>query len=137
MKKDFSKSKKIVFFSFLFLFIFLISTKSFAVGKSGRVFGGTIILNDSTNELNSLEGNGYDCNVPGRAIEIKSIKGPTQYVIPRYVKSKSSRMPNNNKKIAGKYSGKSTINCEKKDSEGNVQRKTLTYDSITLFDVSK
>ncbi len=124
--------KKIFTRTILILFILLISIK-IVYASSGRVFGGRII-NTKALQIQTLEAT-YNCFIPGTTIEIKSVRGPTSYMIPWSVKSKTNTTPTSGQQIIGKYSGKTSITCTLKTYPWSET--TVSLDTIYLFGTSK
>lgn len=120
---------------FVFLF-FLYSNKIFAdTFDFSKSFGGKI-TSTKANEIQELEGAGFECVVMGTTISIKPIGSPTNtptsYYIPSWVKSKTRTEPNENKLILGKYGISTPITCVRFEEVQVVNLKT-----ITLFGTSR
>lgn len=128
MKKNFIK------FIILFLFLFVSAQVAFAfsAGSFGQIFGGKII-NEKATEIQELEMSGYQCMVFGTTITIRSIKGPTTYIIPATVMPKSGGT-GAGKWIMGKYSGKTMITCILESEP--PETRTVDLDTITMFGTS-
>lgn len=97
----------------------------------GNIFGGRI-TNLKALQIEKLEEAGYDCEVPGSTIEIRSIKGPTAYFTPQNIVPKTKTIPAMGAAIIGKYNGKTDIICRKGDS---IQ--IVILDTIIFFGTSR
>lgn len=119
---------------FLVVLVFISFTQISEAFFGRSIFGGKII-NNKANKIEELENNGYDCDVAGSTIEIKSIKGPTSYFIPSGVRPKSKNSIQINQKIIGNYKGDTTITCTKNEGE-EQQTETVTLSTINIFNIS-
>jgi hypothetical protein len=127
MKKGF------IYIMLLYLILFVSFDITYA--SSGQVFGGRITKTTET-QIESYQNSTYECDMQGgKAIEIKPIKGPTKYFIPSGTKSKTGTTPTSGQLIIGKYSGKTTIQCNNTVEPWDTQ--TVSLDTITLFGTSK
>jgi hypothetical protein len=125
--------KKGIIFILLIVFLVFTSTEIVFAYSGSQVFGGKII-NTKATKIQELESSGYICTVYGSSITIRSIKGPTTYVIPATTIAKTRTIPAVGKWIMGKYSGKTMVTCTK---AGDPPLTTMvTLDTITLFGTS-
>lgn len=102
--------------------------------SSGKIFGGKI-TETKAEKISSLEDDGYTCDVQGTSIEINPITGPTGYIIPEGVTSKTGYETRSGQWIIGKYSGETTVTCTSDDDDEDQQ--TVTLPNITIFGTSK
>ena len=118
--------------------VFAYTNTVFAYSSFGSIFGGRII-NTKALEIESLEGTGYRCYVPGTSITISLIGSPlgtpTSYFIPSFVMSKNGSLPAVGKLIMGKYMGKTMISCIYPSNPPMFT--SVSLDTITLFATSK
>jgi len=103
--------------------------------SSSGIFGGKITKTKAS-EIESLENDGYTCDLSGTSIEIDPIKGPSSYIIPASTTSKTGYATRTGQWILGKYSGKTTVTCTKQCGETECTS-TVTLDTITLFGTSR
>lgn len=115
----------------LFIFVTIKISYAFSLNQS---FGGRIIMTKAL-EIQTLESSGFTCTVPGTTIQVKPIKGPSSYIIPYGVKSKTNTTPSVGQQVIGKYAGKTSVICI---LEGDPPITiTVTLDTINLFGTSK
>lgn len=103
--------------------------------SSSGIFGGKI-TETKASKIQSLEDEGYTCDVSGSSIEINPIKGPSSYIIPSGTISKTGYAIRSGQWILGKYSGKTTVTCTKQCGETECTS-TAILDTITLFGTSR
>jgi hypothetical protein len=129
--------KSIIFILLFGFMVFAYTNTIFAYSSFGSIFGGRII-NTKALEIESLEGTGYQCYVPGSSITISPIGSPlgtpTSYFIPSFVTPKNRSLPSIGKLIMGKYIGKTMISCIYPSNPPMFT--TVSLDTITLFATS-
>lgn len=112
------------------LIVFCMFKVVFAYSTTGSgIFGGKITDTKAT-EIKEKEDSGYSCSIDkgGTSITIDSIKGPTTYIIPSSVSSKTGRPLSSGKWIIGRYSGTASASCSR--DEESIQ---IEINSITLY----
>lgn len=119
------------FLRVLIVVVIIFASVEIVYAYSGKVFGGKI-TNTKATEIEEKEGAGYQCDVDGTSITIKSIRGPETYIIPSNVSSKTRRKISNNKWITGKYSGTTTVTCKKQCGETECTD-TVDLNTISFF----
>lgn len=130
-----TKKRNLVFSVILFAIILLSFSFVYAsAGFGGSLFAGKI-SETTAPEIEEKENNGFDCMVDGTTIKIDNpIRGPETYIIPSGTKSKTGKEVQNGSWIMGKYSGTTTIYCEKFDPETEtVITETVDLNEITFF----
>ena len=130
--------KKGIVFTLLIIFgLFFVAKTSFAFSFSLKMFGGEITDTRAT-EIENLEDEGWSCNVPGTSITIKSITGPTTYLIPDGEEAKSGGDEREDgQRILGLYDGqeKTTITCTRPCGV-SLCTTTVDLNTIKLFGTS-
>jgi len=103
------------------------------------------ILNTKSAQVESYEGGGYICEVPGETIEIKPIKGQSSYLIPEGTKPKTNHLIRTGQNIIGVERGSTTINCKRCEtktgnssgSEKKCWKASFDLPNIIIFGTSR
>ncbi|MDQ3245064.1 MAG: hypothetical protein M3P22_01835 [bacterium] len=124
----------LVFLLILFIFIFSSET-TYAFFSSSSVLGGTI-TNTQADKIETAEGSGYDCEVRGKTIQVKSARGSTAYFIPTGVRAKTRNSISRNQKILGKHRATETIVCTRDEKDAKTSRIEIILPKIMLYGLS-